>query len=475
MGISLEVGILLLIGLGIFLLWELKAFQRMSGKLENAIEKVATLTNLDPLTGLANRALFYERLKAAKANAKQKERKVGLLLIDIDNFTHYKDSLGYTIEEALLQAFANRLAVGMDENKEALARITSDHFIVILEDITDPKEITEMAKHLLGLLSQPFTIHGHDIAVCVSIGISIYPDDGLEVEGLLKHASFARNHAKKLGGNTYHFYSKEMDAEVAEEASMESLLRQAISKGELVIYYQPKIDILTRKILGAEALLRWDSPILGKVSPARFIPLAEKTGLIIPIGNWILKEACTQMQEWHKAGYAHLTIAINLSPYQFKTGDVTVQVTEALWESGLSPTSLELELTETLVMENVEKSILMLKVLKAMGIQISIDDFGTGYSSLSQIQKFPVDSLKIDRSFIQNIEHTDKEKHNKAIIKTIITMAKQLGLKTIAEGVETEKEFQFLKEEGCDIVQGFLFSKPIPQNEFYKLLKEQKN
>jgi EAL domain-containing protein (putative c-di-GMP-specific phosphodiesterase class I) len=263
-----------------------------------------------------------------------------------------------------------------------------------------------------------------------------------------------------------------MNTEIVAKRTMEVHLREAIANKELFVYYQPKVDIKTRKIVGAEALLQWINPELGRVSPALFIPLAEQTGLIISIGNWILREACVQTKKWHDQGFKDFSIAVNLSAYQFKMGDIAEQVASALWDSKLNAHFLELELTESLVMHNIEKSLLMLRVLKSMGIKISIDDFGTGYSSLSSLRKFPIDYLKIDQSFIRNIEHANKALDDGAIITTILALAKQLKFKVIAEGVETEAQFNFLHKEGCDLIQGYLFGKNLPENEFTALLTE---
>ncbi len=473
--IVIGLGIIILLGFSLLLFWVFLQFQKMLSHFESTMEKVTHFTNSDPLTSLPNRVLFFENIKVILDAAKQNRQKIALLFMDLDNFRGIKDTLGYAIGDALLQAIAKRLLTIAQNKKEVLARLSSDQFTLVLDN-AEEKNINTVVSKLLGALSEPFSIHGHDVTTSASVGISIYPDDGDNVESLLKSAGIARYHAKQRGSNTYSFYTREMDTKLSEQRTIETHLRKAISKGEFVVCYQPKVDIKTRKIAGAEALLQWNNPELGKVSPAQFIPLAEQTGLIVSIGDWVLKEACAQTKKWHSEGYSGFSIAINVSAYQFKTGDIAEQIARVLWDSKLDPTLLELELTESLVMENVEKSLLMLRVLKTMGIRLSIDDFGTGYSSLSQIRKFPVDSLKIDQSFVKNIQagnaNDRKSSDDRAIITTIITMAKQLGLKIVAEGVETEPQFDFLKQEGCDIIQGYLFSRPIPAEDFSKLLAE---
>lgn len=467
MGLGLSIGF----GFVLFL-WVYLKLKKILHHLNTAIGKILRISNLDPLTGLANRTLFFENLKTALNKARLHDQKVALLFLDIDNFRGIKDSMGYDVGDMLLQTVAKRMSSAVTNQKELLARLASDQFTVILENMNDRKRLQETVNAVLGIFSTPFYLQGHEINTTASIGVSIYPEDGEEVESLIKSAGVARYHAKQMGSNTYSFYTQEMQSKLSEQRTLRSHLSQAVSNGELIVCYQPKVDARSRKIIGAEALLQWNSPVLGKVSPADFIPLAEQSGLIIPIGNWILKESCRQTQVWHAQGFLGFSVAVNLSAYQFKIGDIAEQVAQALWDSGLNSTNLELEITESQVMENVEKSLLMLRVLKTMGIQLSIDDFGTGYSSLSQLRKFPVDTLKIDQSFVRNILHEKKESDDSAVITTIIAMAKQLNLKVVAEGVETEQQFDFLKNSGCDLIQGYLFGRPLPAEEFSKLLTQ---
>lgn len=471
--LSLTIGlpalIFILIFFIIFLFFQ-RRFSRSLDRLEDSIEKILRASNLDTLTGLPNRTLFIENLKGMLTEAEKQNDKLALLFLDIDNFRALKDTLGFTIGDLLLQAVAKRLLDAMDNKKEYLSRLGSDQFAIILDHVNDPKKMLATINKILSVFTAHVTLQGNDLAITASIGVSLFPLDAKDAENLLKSAGLARYSAKQLGSNTYAFYTKEMDTKLAKQRAIETHLRKAIEKNELTVCYQPKVDMLSKKIVGAEALLQWNNPELGRVSPTQFIPLAEQTGLIVYIGNWVLNEASKQAKIWHNLGFTNFSIAVNLSAYQFKTGDIAEQVAKALWDSKLPSNNLELELTESLVMENVEKSLLMLRVLKSMGIKISIDDFGTGYSSLSQLRKFPVDSLKIDQSFVKNIGHENKESDDSAVISTIITMAKQLGLEVIAEGVETQAQFEFLKKEGCHLAQGYLFSRPVPAEEFSVLL-----
>mgnify|MGYP001160191309 CR=1 FL=1 len=471
--LSLYMAIGLLIAVSfVYLIWLYIHFKKLLAVLSTTIEKVVHFSNADPLTGLPNRTQFFENLKNKIALPREKHQKLALFFLDVDNFRGIKDSLGYEIGDGLLQAIAKRLSISFSNKRELFARLGSDQFTIMIDELDTQNSIDDEARRILALLAQPFLIQGHEIRTTASIGISVYPEDSENIESLLKFAGIARHQAKKIGSNTFSYYTLAMNTEIATKRTIEVHLRHAIANKELFVYYQPKVDVRTRKIVGAEALLQWINPELGRISPAQFIPLAEQTGLIINIGNWALKEACVQTKKWHDQGFNDFVIAVNLSAYQFKMGDIAEQVASALWDSQLNANFLELELTESLVMDNMEKSLLMLRVLKSMGIKISIDDFGTGYSSLSSLKKFPVDSLKIDQSFIRNINHTNKALDDGAIITAIIALAKQLKFKVIAEGVETEAQFNFLHKEGCDLIQGYLFGKNLPEDEFTALLTE---
>ncbi len=469
--LSLLYGLLFITTLSLLILSRLLYLQlKNSPKNKPITENIALRPSFDPLTGLSNRIQFFEYCRMRIHHAKHNHQKIALLFLDVDNFRGIKDSLGYALGDTLLQAIAERLAIVMGDKKELLSRLGSDHFTIILENIPHKKNIEQIVSKILHAMGTSFHLLGHEVATSVSIGISIYPDNGETVEQLLKSAGIARHQAKHLGNNAYSYYLAETNEKLAEKRLLELHLRKAILNNELIVCYQPKIDINSRKIIGAEALLQWNNPTLGRVSPAQFIPIAEQTGLIIPIGHWVLNEACQQAQYWHTHGHSELTIAVNLSAYQFKREDIVEQIATVIANTGLNPHLLEFEITESLIMENMEKSLLMLRVLKAMGIQISIDDFGTGHSSLSQITKLPINSLKIDQTFVKKMSAEYPAEAERAIIRAIIAMAKQLKLKIIAEGVETEYQFNFLKKEGCNIIQGYLFSPPIPVKEFNQLL-----
>jgi len=433
-------------------------------KLEKAAEKIRHFGNLDPLTTLPERALFFETLQSKMITAKKNNEKIALLFCDIDNFRGVKDAFGFAFSDILIEMLSKRLLLLTNNNPQLLARLGSDQFAIVFPAIQDEKKILDFATDVSQKLSEPFFISGHELTIGVSIGVSVFPQDGEDVEKLLKHADAARQYTQRAGGDTFNFYVQESDNKMGQEQKIVAELRKAIQNHTLELYYQPKVDIKTRRIISAEALLHWEHPTLGVISPVDFIPLAEKTGLILSIGNWVISEACRQTKIWQTTGFPDFAIAINLSAYQFNAGDVAEKIAEAIWDNHLDASLIEIELTESLMMQNFEKTQLMLSVLKAMGVQISIDDFGTGYSSLSQIRKFSVNSIKIDQSFIKQ--------NDRPVIKTILAMAKQLNLKVIAEGVETEEQFAFLKEEGCDIIQGYLFSRPIAAEAFFQLLSK---
>lgn len=453
------------------LIWLSLQLRNITTALNQALEKIVHFSRLDIITTLPIRALFFENFQKAINTAKKNDKQVALIFLDIDDFGEIKNSFGYAFSDALLDAVAKRLILLVNKRKKLLAHFRSDQFAIILEYGHDEKTIHAFCTQLLETFTSPFIIMGHELSITTCVGVSIYPTDGTDIEQLLKNAGSACRQAKKSGTHAYNFYTPAIQNEIAETQKIITQLHHAIENNELVACYQAKVDVKTRKIVGAEALLHWHNAVLGTVSPAKFIPIAEQAGLILSLGKWILKEACIQTKKWHDNGFPNFAIAINLSSYQFKTGDITEQVAETIWENGLDPHTIELEITESAIMENIEKSLLMLKVLKTMGVKISIDDFGTGYSSLSQLRKFPVNYLKIDQSFTKDIHAKDKNSNDSQLVKNIIIMAKDMGIKVIAEGVETEDEFEFLKKEGCDLIQGYLFSKPIPADEFTKLLE----
>lgn len=464
-------GILLLFIAISLLVWVYLKLMNSIKRLNVTIEKADFINNHDLITLLKNRTHFFERLNQTLLSDKNKKQTMALLLIDIDNFRTINDLLGYTGGDLFLHEAAERLSLINHKHKGSLGHLASDQFVFSLPAFSDLKHISNLAGAIIESFKTPFYVKGKEINATVSIGISLYPTDSLDAKELLIHASLARDHSKLIGKNNFFFYSTELEKQVSVEHQLENELRRAIEKNQLQVFYQPKVNTNTRLIESAEALIRWKHPEMGMISPVQFIPLAEKSGLIVPIGNWILLQICQDLKTLEKLGFGEISFAMNLTAVQFKTGDIAGYIAQTLWETELNPHRLELEITESLVMENVEKSLLMLSVLKTMGIKLSIDDFGTGYSSLSQLKRFPVDALKIDQAFVRDM---DTNIEDAAIVTTIINMAKCMNLKTIAEGVENERQFELLKQEKCDLIQGYLFSQPIPFEEFVKLLNKGK-
>lgn len=435
----------------------------------NDNKQTESISEYNPLTHLPNRFLLQKKINASLVKAIADHQKIAVLFINLDSFREVNAAFDYLFGDSLLQACSQRLRKALQDPRYYLAHLGADEFCILFTESKDPSEITKLINLIIQIFAEKFKINDHELIINASIGISVYPNDFKEGAELLKNADAAMHCAKAMGRNTFSFYSSEINEQTVQKRELEVQLRKALERNEFIIYYQPKVNIETGRIAGAEALIRWKHPIKGMVSPVDFIPLAEKTGVIVPIGHWVLQEACKQMKSWHNNGFPHLTIAINLSPYQFKTGDVASAIAEIVWETGLEPHHLELELTESSIMDNPEKSLLMLSVLKSMGIKTSIDDFGTGYSSLSQLHQLPINVLKIDQSFVKNIT---QDPESAAIINTMITMAHKLHLKVVAEGVETHEQLEYLKKEGCDEIQGFLFSKPITSADFEILLQK---
>lgn len=418
-----------------------------------------------------NRQLFLQQVQK-KIDAMGTEKSLlALLYIDLDDFKKVNDALGYELGDLFLEQFFTRIHE-MPWDDKIVERIGGDDCVIFFHGLTAEKQVMQLVQVILKELSKELVLNGENVTLSASVGISLYPQDGQDPAVLLKNANIAMYDAKRLGKNSYSFYNTGMDKHSAKQHLLEGYLRKALEKNELSLFYQPKIELKTNKIVGAEALIRWQHPELGMISPNEFISIAEKTGLVVAIGNWIVKNACAQTKAWHDMGF-QLVVAINLSAYQFRQGDISHVIAETLWETGLEPSALDLEITESVIMENPEKSVLMLHVLRSMGVSIAIDDFGTGYSSLAQLKSLPFQSLKIDQSFVRNLEVDPA--YNRTIIVTIISMAKQLGLKIIAEGIETEEQKQFLLELGCDYGQGYLFSKPVEVGEMTRLLQEQRS
>ncbi|MBC7963467.1 MAG: EAL domain-containing protein, partial [Steroidobacteraceae bacterium] len=400
-------------------------------------------------------------LKHSIALAQRNHLQLAVIFIDLDHFKNVNDTLGHDLGDELLKKVATDLGVHVRKS-DTLARIGGDEFILLLDDIEAPRYVGVIAEKFLELLSRTVMISGHEIVISASIGISFFPTDGQDVSTLVKNADTAMYYAKTHGRNSYHFYAPAMSEYAQERVHLEALLRRSIERGELSLHYQPQVDLVTRQLVGAEALLRWNNPELGAVSPVRFIPIAEDIGFISILGEWVLRSACRQVKEWEESGFKLPCISVNLSVKQLEHGDIVDIVNRVLEETGLSSLRLELEVTESAIMKN-ERALDFLDGLRAIGVELAVDDFGTGYSSLSYLRRLPIQKLKIDRSFITDVT---AEPSREAIVRAIIALANALGLSTIAEGIETEAEAQFLIREGCQQAQGFLYSRPLPPDEF---------
>jgi diguanylate cyclase (GGDEF)-like protein len=414
-------------------------------------EKLKIVATHDPLTELPNRTLLHERLSHALARAQRHGRPLAVLLVDLDRFKHVNDTLGPEAGDTLLQAAARRFYNCLRET-DTMARQGGDEFVVLMDELSDRQPITRVSQRILDAMVEPFLIEGQEIHVTASIGITVYPDDG---RTLLRNADIALYRAKGKGGNNYQFYSAQIDNYSRERLTLESGLRRALERDELRLHYQPKVDLAAGHICGMEALLRWQHPQMGLVAPDRFIAIAEESGLIRPIGAWVLKTACMQNRAWQRQGMRRFPVAVNLSPRQFAEESLLDDIKSALADSGLEPSDLELEITESMVMNDPEQAVNTLRRLKDLGMRIAIDDFGTGYSSLAYLKRFPVDCVKVDRSFVEDIP---QDVDSMAIAKAIIAMAHSLRLKVVAEGVESEEQVSFLRGERCDEIQGHYFS-----------------
>jgi diguanylate cyclase (GGDEF)-like protein/PAS domain S-box-containing protein len=421
----------------------------------------------DFLTGLPNRMLLNDRVSQAIVLAHRHMKKVAVLFLDLDGFKHINDSLGHPIGDKLLQSIAKRL-VDCGRSSDTVSRQGGDEFVVLLSEVEQSDDAASTARRMLQAIAEPHSIGQHDLHVTASIGLSIYPDDGLDAETLIKNADTAMYQAKENGHQSYQFFKPAMNIRAVERQSIEESLRRALERQEFALHYQPLINLKTGEITGAEALIRWTHPTRGPVSPAQFIPVAEDCGLILPIGNWVLREACKQAQAWIAVGLPLGTMAVNISAIEFRDEHFLEGVFGILKDTGLDPRSLELELTESVLMKRVESTGSILKALRARGVQIAVDDFGTGYSSLSYLRKFPIDALKIDQSFVRQITTAPDET---TIVTAVISMGRSLKLRVVAEGVETQQELAFIQAHQCDEAQGYFFSKPLPPEQFAKLLE----
>ncbi len=441
--------------------------------------KIRFLAYYDVLTGLPNRQLFKEHADRAILTAQRDGTKVAVIFLDLDNFKRINDTLGHNAGDKLLKKISENLTDGIrasdivarteagKQSMTSLSRLGGDEFTILLSGLSEAKHAAVVAKRIIECAGLPVKIDGQELYITGSAGITVYPEDGEDIDTLLKNADAAMYYAKEAGKNNFQFYAKHMNASTLARLNMEANLKKALEQNELVLYYQPQVEIRTCRIVGLEALIRWKHPEMGLVSPVEFIPIAEETGLIVPIGEWVLKTACAQVLVWHRAGFIPLRIGVNVSGRQFRQQDLVKSVKQILDTTCLDPQYLELELTESIIMHDVEEAIATLCKLKEIGLKLSVDDFGTGYSSMNYLKRFPLDTLKIDRSFVKDIT-TDP--NDAAITKATIALAKSLDLTTTAEGVETEEQLTFLREQGCDQVQGYLISRPVPAERVEGLL-----
>ena len=421
----------------------------------------------DSLTGLPNRLLLKDRIDQAIATAPRHERQVAVLFLDLDGFKHINDSLGHPTGDKLLQSIAKRL-VGCVRTSDTVSRQGGDEFVVLLTESRQWEDAVVVAERILKAVAQSHPIETHDLHVTTSIGVSVYPDDGEDAETLIRNADIAMYQAKERGRNSYQFFKPAMNVRAVERQSIESSLRSALKNDEFVLRYQPKVDMQTGLITGAEALIRWNHPLRGELAPGQFVSIAEDSGLIRQIGRWVLREACEQARSWINGGLPPISIAVNVSAAELSDETYVQRLYATLSETGMDPSSLELELTESVLMRHAHSAAIILQALRKTGIQVALDDFGTGYSSLSYLRDFPIDSVKIDRSFVDEVTSVIEDT---SIVKAVIGMAQNLGLRVVAEGVENVGQLEFLRAHACDEAQGYFFSRPVDPDAFAELLR----
>lgn len=431
--------------------------------------RMSYLAQHDSLTDLPNRVMLNDRLQQAMLQADRQDGRVAVLYMDLDRFKHTNDTLGHSIGDGLLRAVADRLRQSV-RNTDTVSRQGGDEFVVLLPQIADIQHAEMIAGKLLRSLREPYTVEKHNLHFTVSIGIAIYPDDGMDVDTLLRHADFAMYQAKDGGRDNFQFYRSELNRQAVERHAVEASLRLALQNDEFVVYYQPRIALQTERMVGVEALIRWRKPQQGLVLPSDFIPVAEETGLIVPIGRWVLHEACRQARAWLDAGLPPLRISVNVSAVELRAFDFVASVRNILTRTGIKPDLLELEITETFLMQDEKVTDATLRALKEMGVKLALDDFGTGYSSLSYVKRLPITCLKIDRSFVRNLGSGD-DADDASIVSAVINMGRSLHMCVVAEGVETLQQLMYLREQGCPEAQGFYFSCPVEQDEIERMLR----
>ena len=465
-----SVGIVLLTGLFGRMSWQLaqSRVRESETKLEHA-RRVEYLAYHDGLTGLPNRSMFSKLLSQRISEALRYHRQLAVAFLDLDRFKQINDTLGHEAGDQLLQEVAARLR-GCVRDSDTVARLGGDEFVVLLPELDDQKDAAALAHKILAVVGKAFTLIGQEFRVTASIGISVYPQDGLDEQTLTKHADIAMYQAKAEGKNNFQFYSEKLNANSLERLTLESSLRHALERDEFRLYYQAKRDIRTGRIAGMEALLRWEHPDLGTVTPMQFIPVAEETGLIVPIGKWVLKTACLQSVAWQKDGLPPLSIAVNMTARQFSDEYLLQDIASILQVTGMTPQLLEIELSESLLIRDVETTLRVLTGIKSLGVRVAVDDFGTGYSSLATLQRFPLDTVKIDRSLIGDLVGSSEDS---VLADAIIAMGKSLSLTVVAQGVETKEQADFLRAHACDELQGFYFNRPLPADQIMELMRAQ--
>jgi diguanylate cyclase (GGDEF)-like protein len=432
----------------------------------SALEPLEPLAQHDVLTDLPNRTLLNDRVAQAIQSARRRRTELAVVVLDLDRFKQVNDSLGHALGDQLLQSIAQRL-VRCVRSSDTVSRQGGDEFVVLLSELAQPEDAAIAAQKLLAAIATPHPIGGHQVEITASLGVSLYPDDGQDAETLINSADYAMYQAKATGDNTYQFFEPDMNVRAVERRSIEGGLRGALARHEFVLHYQPKVNLETGAIVGAEALIRWTHPDRGLVSPRQFVPVAEECGLVVPIGQWVLREACRQARAWQDAGLQPVPVAVNISALQFRSKDFLPDLLAILAETRLDPRSLELELTEGILMQHIDSTVAVLQALKDLGVKVAIDDFGTGYSSLSYLNQFPIEVLKIDQSFVREIT-ADRE--DAPIVTAVISLGKSLKLRVIAEGVETPEQLAFLQAQHCTEGQGYLFSPPVSAAQFRTLM-----
>ncbi len=429
-------------------------------------DRIRHLAHHDVMTALPNRVLFMERCEHALAHARREQQQLAVLFVDLDRFKHINDSLGHPVGDQLLKQIAHKFTQASRE-EDTIARLGGDEFIVLIEQIDSPKDVSTVARKLLSSIDESFSVAGHELFISASIGISIYPDNGTDVDTLIRNADAAMYRAKEMGRGNYQYYTEELTVSIYERVLMENNLRHAVDRKELVLHYQPQYQLASEEMTACEALLRWIHPEKGLIPPNEFIPIAEDSGLIIPIGEWVMEEACRSFMHWRSQGAVLEQIAVNISGQQIERGDIVNTVTGILQRTGIPPHCLELEISEGFVMKHAEKNIQILNQLKELGVYLSIDDFGIGYSSLNYLKRLPIDRIKLDKSLVDDVA---KDSNDEAIARAVLAMGRSLQLDVVAEGVETVEQKRFLQEESCRYVQGYLFSRPLPEDELQSVL-----